>query len=257
MTRIPSQRSGWPRAEAVSEGFQLTLLGGFSLRRGGSPVRLAPSGQRLLAFLALHQRHPRGYVASMLWPEQSQEHALASLRTTLWRVRSRAPEVLAPTRHDVDLHADVMVDIQQLAEIAQYFLDGNGPKPPPVDPQAVLDVLASPGELLPGWYDDWVLMERERVRLQHVRALEALAEQLLDHQRPSDALRAALTATTLEPFRDSAHAVAVRAYLSEGNTAEAIRHFRHYRAQLVEELGVEPSPALQELIHPHLTGIVS
>jgi DNA-binding SARP family transcriptional activator len=97
-----------------------------------------------------------------------------------------------------------------LAEIAQYFLDESGPRPP-VDPHAVLDVLASPGELLPGWYDDWVLMERERVRLQHVRALEALAEQLLNHQRPSDALRAALTATTLEPFRDSAHTVVVRA----------------------------------------------
>lgn len=255
MTRIPSQRSRWPRSDGPGDGFQLTLLGGFSLRRGNSAVRLAPSGQRLLAFLALHQRHPRGYVASMLWPEQSQEHALASLRTTLWRVRSRAPEILAPTRHDVDLHPEVMVDIHQLAEIAQYFLEGGEPQPP-VDTQQVLDILASPGELLPGWYDDWVLMERERVRLQHVRALEALAEQLLGHHRPSDALRAALTATTLEPFRDSAHAVAVRAYLSEGNTAEAIRHFRHYRSQLLEELGVEPSPALQELIHPHLTGIV-
>lgn len=255
MTRIPSQRSRWPRSDGPGDGFQLTLLGGFSLRRGNSAVRLAPSGQRLLAFLALHQRHPRGYVASMLWPEQSQEHALASLRTTLWRVRSRAPEILAPTRHDVDLHPEVMVDIHQLAELAQYFLEGGEPQPP-VDTQQVLDILASPGELLPGWYDDWVLMERERVRLQHVRALEALAEQLLGHHRPSDALRAALTATTLEPFRDSAHAVAVRAYLSEGNTAEAIRHFRHYRSQLLEELGVEPSPALQELIHPHLTGIV-
>ncbi|HKS44495.1 MAG TPA: BTAD domain-containing putative transcriptional regulator [Amycolatopsis sp.] len=224
------------------------------MRRSGSVVRLAPSGQRLLAFLALHQRHPRGYVASMLWPEQSQEHALASLRTTLWRVRSRASEVLSPTRHDVALHASVTVDIQQLAELAQQLLEGRGPKP--TDPHGVLEVLASPGELLPGWYDDWVLMERERVRLQHVRALESLSEQLLSEQRPSDALRAALTATALEPFRDSAHAVVVRAYLSEGNTAEAIRHFRHYRSQLLEELGVEPSPALLELIHPHLTGIV-
>jgi DNA-binding SARP family transcriptional activator len=256
MTRIPAQRSGTLRLDGPSDGLHLTLLGGFSLRRGGSQVRLAPSGQRLLAFLALHQRHPRGYVASMLWPEQSQEHALASLRTTLWRVRSQAPDTLAPTRHDVDLHADVVVDVQQLAELAQYFVDGGGPEPP-VDPNAVLDILASRGELLPGWYDDWVLMERERVRLQHVRALESLAESLLCHQRPSDALRAALAATNLEPFRDSAHSVVVRAYLSEGNTAEAIRHFRHYRAQLLEELGVEPSPDLQKLIHPHLSGIVS
>ncbi|WP_166459359.1 AfsR/SARP family transcriptional regulator [Amycolatopsis pithecellobii] len=190
-------------------------------------------------------------MAGILWPEQSQENALASLRTAVWRARSHVPELLTSTRHDVDLHPDVTVDVHQLAEVARYPLDQSRLQSL-ADQRGVLDILASHGELLPGWYDDWVLVERERVRLQHVRALETLADQLLRGDQPSDAVRAALAATTLEPFRDSAHAVVMRAYLSEGNTSEAIRHFQHYRSQLHRELGVGPSIAVQRLIRPHL-----
>ncbi|WP_186382538.1 AfsR/SARP family transcriptional regulator [Amycolatopsis rhizosphaerae] len=256
MTRIPSQRGARLRPDGPEGGYQLTLLGGFSLRHDGVEIELAPSAQRLLAFLALHRRHPRGYVASMLWPEYPQEQALASLRTALWRVRTRAAGTLSSTRHDLDLDLDVLVDVHRLAEVANHVIDSVGEDRPLVDAYTVRGILTAPGELLPGWYDDWVLTEREQTRLLHVRALEALADQLLNHHRPSSAVHAALTATTLEPFRDSAHAAVLRAYLSEGNTTEAIRHFQHYRSMLHRELGVEPSPALYKLVRPHLSGIV-
>jgi DNA-binding SARP family transcriptional activator len=218
---------------------------------------LAPSAQRVLAFLAVHRRHPRGYVASMLWPEYPQEQALASLRTALWRVRSRASGALSSTRHNLDLDSGVTVDLHQLAEVvAHQVVESAGQERPLSDAHAVRRILTAPGELLPGWYDDWVLTEREQARLLHVRALETLAEQLLSHHRPSTAVHAALTATALEPFRDSAHAAVLRAYLREGNPTEAIRHFRHYRSMLHRELGVEPSLALYNLVRPHLTGIV-
>jgi DNA-binding SARP family transcriptional activator len=255
MTRIPSQRGARLTPDGPDDRYQLTLLGGFSLRRDGAEIELAPSAQRLLAFLAVHRRHPRGYVSSMLWPEYPQEQALASLRTALWRVRSRAGGILLSTRHDLDLDPDVTVDLHHLAEAAHQVVESADQERPLADVQDVLGTLSSPGELLPGWYDDWVLTEREQARLLHVRALEALAEQLLTHNRPSTAVHAALTATALEPFRDSAHAAVLRAYLSEGNTTEAIRHFQHYRTLLHRELGVEPSPALYNLVRPHLTGI--
>jgi DNA-binding SARP family transcriptional activator len=248
---VSSQRSVLPGAAELVGTPHLTLLGGFSLQMNGIEVTLAPSAQRLLAFLALHSRHPREYVASMLWPELPERHSLASLRTALWRLRSRAPGTVTADRHDLGLHPDVTVDLLQRAEAAQHLLQGGSAALTTADPQIVHSIVGWRSELLPGWYDDWVLVERERVRLLHVRALEALAEQLLSNDRASDALHAALAATALEPFRDSAHAAVLRAHLSEGNRTQAIRHYQHYRALLHDELGVQPSAGLVKLVQPH------
>src|SRR5918993_2882409 len=71
----------------ASPGTRLYLLGGFELLQGGAPVELPLSLQRLLAFLALHERPlHRTFVAETIWMDGSPAHAAASLRTTLWRL---------------------------------------------------------------------------------------------------------------------------------------------------------------------------
>src|SRR5688500_5458021 len=76
-SRVPAPTGPW-----------LGLLDGFRLRHRGRTVRLQPGAQRLLAFLALHERPlHRLYVAGRLWTDSDQERANASLRTTLWRLR--------------------------------------------------------------------------------------------------------------------------------------------------------------------------
>jgi hypothetical protein len=57
------------------------------------------------------------------------------------------------------------------------------------------------GDLLPGWYDDCVLLERERVRQLHMHALEALAEKLAAAGRYGEAVPAAYAAVVAEPLR--------------------------------------------------------
>src|SRR4029450_1913692 len=66
----------------------LVLLDGFELRCQAEPVPRAMTAQRLLAFLALHNRPlPRSHVAGTLWLDTTEEHATASLRSVLWRLR--------------------------------------------------------------------------------------------------------------------------------------------------------------------------
>ena len=76
---------------------ELQLLDRFEVRRDGDVVALPQSAQRLAAFLALHERPlQRIYVAGSLWLESTEEHANASLRSTLWRLgRQHCPLIEA------------------------------------------------------------------------------------------------------------------------------------------------------------------
>jgi DNA-binding SARP family transcriptional activator len=102
-------------------------------------------------------------------------------------------------------------------------------------------------DLLPGWDSDWLLVERERLRQIQLHALEALSARLLTHGRFGEAVQAALAAIATEPLRESAHSALIAAYLSEGNSAEADRHFRHYCELLWTELRLSPSVTFDQL----------
>ncbi len=103
-------------------------------------------------------------------------------------------------------------------------------------------------ELLPGWYDDWILLERERHRQLVLLALEALSEHCTDIGRFDAAVLAALAAVEREPLRESAHRALIRAHLADGNVAEAMRRFRLYEQLAQDDLGVDPSPKMTALL---------
>jgi len=104
------------------------------------------------------------------------------------------------------------------------------------------------GELLPGWYDDWVLLERERLRQLRMHALEDVAVRLMAAGRYGDALQSALAAVRAEPLRESAHRTVVRVHLAEGNVVEALRAYEQFRTMLADDLGVQPSSQFSRLV---------
>jgi DNA-binding SARP family transcriptional activator len=107
---------------------------------------------------------------------------------------------------------------------------------------------ASAGELLPGWDDDWVLLERERLRQLRLHALEVLADKLARAGRQREAVQAACAAVRAEPLRESAHRTLVRVHLAGGDVAEAVRAYRDFRDVLARELGVAPSEQMEVLM---------
>jgi DNA-binding SARP family transcriptional activator len=66
--------------------------------------------------------------------------------------------------------------------------------------------------LFPGWYDDWVLLERERLRRLRLHALEVLADKLVREGRYGEAVQATYAAVRTEPLRESAHRAVVRVH---------------------------------------------
>ncbi|MBM7809041.1 DNA-binding SARP family transcriptional activator [Geodermatophilus bullaregiensis] len=227
---------------------RVSLLDGFRVSvddaRAETTVGGLPHGvQRLIAHLGLSGRPARGAVAGQLWPEVPESHAHGSLRSALWRVQKAVPGLVDVSGGAVALARGVRVDVRELVDWARAVLD----------PGTRVERIATPaaalaGELLPGWYDDWVLLERERLRQLRMHALEVLADRLVLAGRYGEAVQAAYEAARDEPLRESAHRAIVRVHLAEGNLAEAMRAYTTFRDALARELGVPPTRQMEDLV---------
>ena len=225
---------------------RLSMLDSFQLTCDGVDVPLPLSAQRLLAFLALHPRPLlRGYIAGALWPNTSEERAHASLRSALWRLRRPGRSLTQARDGRLGLDAAVAIDVRELDELAHRILERDGSRAL-ADPTSELIGLS--GDLLPDWYDDWVLVEREHVRQLRLHALEALCDRLLAAASYAEAAEAALAVIATDPLRESAHRALIRVHLAEGNIGEALRQYAFFRRLSTQLLGLDPSPEMEQLM---------
>ncbi|MEU1547062.1 BTAD domain-containing putative transcriptional regulator [Nocardia sp. NPDC005745] len=223
------------------------LLGSFHVERSNEPLTLSPAGQRLLAVLTLRGTTNRATIAALLWPEATEQHALGSLRSTLWRMQRIDTDLVHNRRENLAI-GRMDVDLIHFVSWARRLTDRTG-----TPDDADLDLFhLSDGELLPGWYEDWVLFERERLRQLRLHAIEAMACHLCRRRRFAAAIETALEAIRVEPLRESAYRTLIWIHLCEDNVAEALRVFTAFRRTLHDELGIEPSPRLQALIFSRL-----
>ncbi|SCL52237.1 DNA-binding transcriptional activator of the SARP family [Micromonospora eburnea] len=234
--------AGDPAAPRVS----LHLLGGFRLLHGDVPVVVPRGLQRVIALIGLRPGATRSHLAGLLWPEASEERALSSLRTALWRLRQDPCCPLVTDGDTVRLGDTAHLDVDELVDVAARVRDGELPSAAGT---------AGRHDLLPGWYEDWVLLERERLRQLRLHMLEQLAGNHLAAGRHGEALEAALEAMAAEPLRETPHRLVVRIHLAEGNAFEAVHAFYVYRDMLLRELRLEPSPAMCALLDDTLAPI--
>lgn len=229
-TRVPGA------TEPTRQPDTVCLLGGPYVRSGDRRLDLPEGSKRLLVFVALRGRVDRPRAAAVLWPDSGEERAAGNLRSALWRMKSAGIFVLTADKSTLGLVPGTEVDAVAWCGWAGRLVTG---KPGPADLEATPPAEAF--DLLPGWYDDWAVFERERVRQRLLHALEALSRQLVRAGRRAEAVEAAMTAVGVDPLRESAQRVLVEAHLAEGNLAEARRCVRRYHSLVRAELGVDPS----------------
>jgi DNA-binding SARP family transcriptional activator len=228
----------------LAGGVRLALIGGFELRDGRRPVRLPLSVQRLIAFLALRSRPlSRVHVAGALWMDSAEERANASLRSALWRLQRSGTTIVAASRTHVRIDPDVEVDVHEATDRARRLLDDEG-----AERADDLQRLRAFGEILPDWYEDWIVIERERFRQLRLHALERLCERMTERGRYGQAVEAGLAAVADDPLRESPHRAVIRAHIAEGNPVEARRQYELFRKLLAAQLGMQPSASMSRLV---------
>jgi len=234
-----------PGAHAADRGAFLHLFEGPYLTF--DTVRFDPpdGSKRLLALLGLHGgpvgRHD---LARRLWPDVDGRRAEGNLRSALWRLHRTGVDVVDCDGQALALRTGLPVDVRILAAWADRILSGRTRGD---------DLRLMPGIehglcVLPGWYDDWVVLERERLRSSLLQALERLAGALCLAGRYAEGIEAALIAVAADPLRESAQRALIEAHLDEGNLIEAHRARDVYRDVLFRELGAPLSPLMRSLI---------
>ncbi|MFD0974540.1 AfsR/SARP family transcriptional regulator [Plantactinospora endophytica] len=227
---------------------QLFLLDGFSLLHDGVPVVVPRGLQRIIALVGLRPGATRAHLAGLLWPDTPEERAMSSLRTALWRLRQDGSCPVLTSGDTVRLDPVVRLDIDDLVRAAERISDG--------DPRWAARIRgAGRHDLLPGWYDEWVLPERERLRQLRLHMLEDIARGHLRTGQHGEALQAALEAVRAEPLRETPHRLIVEIHLAEGNAYEALQAFYVYRDLLLRELQLEPSETMCALLSDLLAPI--
>jgi DNA-binding SARP family transcriptional activator len=230
----------------IAPPLQLRLLRGFELRQLDHPTEVPTNVQRLVAFLALSgcPQH-RIKIAGTLWADRPDERAAANLRTALWRAR-RIDEGLVTTRAGyLALGPEVRIDLTDAVDRAKRVVAD----PDHCDPDQAPAVFVV-DDLLPEWYDDWIIFERERLRQLLLHSLEILSLRLSALGRHALAIEAGLAAVAAEPLRESAQRVLIAAHLDEGNMAEAVRQYDRFARLLDDALGIAPSETLRALVAP-------
>jgi DNA-binding SARP family transcriptional activator len=234
-------------AVVQQDSWFIRLFGGFELRGPEGIVEVTPGVQRLLAFVALQGGSvPRTRAANELWPAVPAAQAAASLRSTVWRARRLGP-LLRPGVTTLRLGPDVEVDTDRL-DAARQGVDG-------VD--GLHDLSSWAGtfhlELLPDWPDEWVTLERERLRHVELQVLDDQVAALASRGRVTDALDTALRAIRLEPLRESSHQALIRIFLESGNRSAALSHYQAFVSLLRSELGLPPDPRTTALVQSLLS----
>jgi DNA-binding SARP family transcriptional activator len=224
---------------------RLQLLGGFALERGGVRLEVPVGVQHLIAFVALTGPTHRCLVAGTLWRDVPEAQALASLRTGIWRMNRLVPDLVEVDGDRLSLTTSMTVDSRQQESFATRLL-GHPSGDEPWLEEAIESLWR--GELLPGWYEDWVVFERERLGQLRLHALERMASLLTRRMDLDTALRLALEAVRTEPLRETANAVLMSVYVAEGNVSDAVHQYEMFTDLLRRELGVDPSPSLAALL---------
>lgn len=99
---------------------------------------------------------------------------------------------------------------------------------------------------------DWVLIERERLKLAYTAGLEELGQLYLDTNQLQECLEVCKLAISQNRYNETVYQLEMRAYAAQGDRASVARKYKEYKTVLAEDLGLAPSEET-ELIYRELT----
>jgi DNA-binding SARP family transcriptional activator len=242
-------------------GVYIRLLGPFQILKMGQPISLRSGGkaEQLLSCLALHPRvgvH-RATLVEQIWPDTPVTQAAQCLNTLMHSLKGQLADALAgqpPVVHTqshyaLNLHGGVAVDVLEFesAVTAGHRLLSQGSTAEAIE--AYDRAVALYGGDLAAGSDISELLERERLRVACLTTLARLADAHFELANYGQALDSALRLLTVDPCREDAHRMVMRAHVRLGSRAQALRQYNLCRLILSDEFDAVPEPATERLFN--------
>jgi DNA-binding SARP family transcriptional activator len=241
---------------------RISLLGRFFIQhdRFRGPVKLTHTARALLAYLLVyrHRIHARDVLAGVFWEDFPQKRARNCLNTTIWRLRRfLEPRGVVPGTY---LISTPMGELGFNVE-SDYWLDVD------IFEKQILAILTVPlekirreeislleettrlylGDLLEGFYGDWALRERERLRCRYLDCLYVLMRFFSQSGEIPKALEYGQKILETDPLREDVHRHMMQLYGSQGQRSLAVRQYHFCCNALRTDLGIPPMPETQAL----------
>lgn len=223
---------------------EIRFLGKFEIRSDGAIRDLAArKAQSLLAYLLINRRagHRREKVAGILWPDSDESNARSRLRYALWQLRQAIGD-------EIILADKVSLSVNKAAE---YWLDvevleaGDPDRSSSDDLRQSLSVYQ--GELLPGFYEDWVSLERDRLHAVYEERSDLLIGRLLQESQWREVIELAEGWISMGGAPEPAYRALMISHSHLGDVSGAVSAYQRCVDSLQEYLGVEPSGETQQL----------
>jgi DNA-binding SARP family transcriptional activator len=234
--------------------FKIQLFGKFSVERDAKSLKglAANKEQELLSYLLVcrDRSHPRETLASILWSDTSTERSKKYLRQALWHVQAALgagepsiPPLLVVEHNWVQLNlpTEVWLDV---AVFEQAFANTEGLPGNQMDTQRAQLLKEAvglyKGNLLDGWYQDWCLLERERLQNMYLCMLDKLMSYCEKHCEYEAGQRYGSTILRYDRAHERTYRRLMRLQHRAGDRTGALRQYEGCVAALDEELGVKP-----------------
>ncbi|MDX8516897.1 alpha/beta fold hydrolase [Mesorhizobium dulcispinae] len=232
-------------------GPHLYLLGGFDFAGVGASVpAFSRKARAMMAYLALQAGHSqsREKLAALFWGLNGEAQARMSLRQTVSAIR-KAMQTSGGGRFltegaSIALHLDDFdFDVARFETLATSSS--------PEDLELALDVYR--GDLLDGLglkeepFEDWLRVERERLRTIAIAALDRLVAHYSASNDLSSGVRTAVRLLAMEPLREDIHRALMRAYAAQGRINLALKQYELCRDALQRDLALPPEPETHQL----------
>ncbi len=228
---------------------RIHLFGGLALFYDDILLPPVPgsAARSLLAYLIFHHNQPifRDCLTGLFWPERPDARARRALSQALWQIR-----------HALGPAADRLVAEQETVtfqcrsgdwlDVIEFQLLCATSLTQVISEQASRYHHATElycGDFLQDIYDDWALVERERLRELYLGALDRLVTAYKQSSNFEQALICAQRLAAADPLRESAHREMMRLYHLIGRPQAALQQFATLRDLLGQELGAPPGPA--------------
>jgi predicted ATPase/DNA-binding SARP family transcriptional activator len=234
-------------AIAQPNGLRIYLLGPLRIEREQETIRLSRRKvEALLAYLLLHpERQTRDHLATLFWGDSSDSQARHSLRTALAALRKEVDaDLLLVDRDHVQLNPDctVWTDLDELLAIEDELEKLN-----PAALPARLTLWQ--GELLAGFYEEWLTSEREHYRTRLLTLFLQATQALRSQSDYATAITVAQQILTIDPANEQAHQHLMFCYLATGDRPAALRQYEQCERALLEDLDAPPMPETTALYH--------
>ena len=221
---------------------EIRLLGQANAFSAGVPLKFAKRSTTLamLGLVVLRRAQPvaRTFLAYTLFPDSEEEQALTELRRYLYLTGKTLPR---PPNGEPWLIVDA--ETVRWNEASGAFIDAVEFERLAADESSyAAAVELYGGDLLEDSYDDWIVVERERLRTLYLKRLADLVERSRRARDYATALGYANRLLAADLWREDVVRQVMSIRYAAGDASGALAQFDRFAKRLRDEMGLAPMP---------------